>query len=124
MGAYTLREPHFFRFCVENDWILKSHADLVPMPKNLQVADREPYSPNEVTRIIAAWHQVRLPLHAKPKAALSVLPFPQGANGPDYSYLFGSGHGLRRAFITVAGRAVAAEFEASESPARTISATR
>ena len=50
---------HFFRFCVQNDWILKSYADLVPMPKNLQVADREPYSPNEVARIIAACDQTR-----------------------------------------------------------------
>lgn len=155
---------HFFRFCVQNDWILKSYADLVPMPKNLQVADREPYSPNEVARIIAACDQlgkgayerlraramvlllrytalrisdvatmernriqggeifvrttkngkqVRLPLHSDLQAALAILPMPRGADGPACQYLFWSGHGSRRAFITVAGRSVAAVFTAS-----------
>ena len=155
---------HFFRFCVQNDWILKSYADLVPMPKNLQVADREPYSPNEVARIIAACDQmgkgvyerlrvramvlllrytalrisdvatmersriqggeifvrttkngkpVRLPLHSDLQAALAVLPLPRGADGPACPYLFWSGHGSRRALVTVAGRSVAAVFKAS-----------
>ena|ERR1035437_8952401 len=37
----------------------------------------------------------------------------RGADGPDCPYLFWSGHGSRRAFITVAGRSVAAVFQAS-----------
>ena len=42
-----------------------------------------------------------------------MLPFPRGVDGPDCPYLFWSGHGSRRAFITVAGRSVAAVFEVS-----------
>jgi site-specific recombinase XerD len=155
---------HFFKFCMQNDWILKNYAELVQMPRNLQVADREPYSPNEVARIIAACDQlgngiyerlraramilllrytalrisdvatmersriqhgeifvrttkngkqVRLPLHSDLQAALAVLPLPREADGPDCPYLFWSGHGSRQAFITVAGRSVAAVFEGS-----------
>jgi len=44
---------HFFRFCVDNEWCLRNWAAKVPMPKNLKPAEREPYSPNEVARIIA-----------------------------------------------------------------------
>jgi integrase len=57
--------------------------------------------------------QVRLPLHGDLQTALAVLPLPRGADGPNCPYLFWSGHGSRRAFITVAGRSVAAVFEAS-----------
>ena len=60
--------------------------------------------------------QVRLPLHADLKAALAVLPLPREADRPDCQYLFWSGRGSRRAFITVAGRSVAAVFEASGVP--------
>ena len=45
---------HFFRFCLDNEWILRNWADRVPMPKNLKPAPREPYQLNEITRIIAA----------------------------------------------------------------------
>src|SRR5579859_1575386 len=37
----TLR--HFFRHCVDNDWVLRNLAEKVAMPKNLKPADREPY---------------------------------------------------------------------------------
>ena len=45
---------HFFRFCLDNEWILRNWAEKVQMPKNLKPADREPYEPNEVAKIIAA----------------------------------------------------------------------
>ena len=48
----TLR--HFFRFCVDNEWTFRNLAAKVPMPKNLKPTAREPYSPNEVAKIIAA----------------------------------------------------------------------
>jgi site-specific recombinase XerD len=48
----TLR--HFFRFCLDNEWTLRSWADKVRMPKMLKPADREPYEPNEIGKIIAA----------------------------------------------------------------------
>ena len=44
---------HFFRFCLDNEWILRNWAEKVQMPKNLKPADREPYEPNEVAKIIA-----------------------------------------------------------------------
>jgi len=64
---------HFFRFCVQNDWILKSYADLVPMPRNLQVADREPYTPNEVARIIAACNQIGRGAYERLRARAMIL---------------------------------------------------
>ena len=45
---------HFFRRCVDNDWLLVSPAAKVQSPKNLKPADREPYEPNEIAKIIAA----------------------------------------------------------------------
>ena len=45
---------HFFRFCLDNDWIARNWAERVPMPKNLKPAPREPYQPNEVASMIAA----------------------------------------------------------------------
>ena len=45
---------HFFRFCLGNEWITRNWAEKVPMPKNLKPAEREPYEPAEVAKIIAA----------------------------------------------------------------------
>jgi site-specific recombinase XerD len=45
---------HFFRFCLDNEWIYRSWAAKVSMPKNLKPAEREPYSPTDVAKIIAA----------------------------------------------------------------------
>jgi len=45
---------HFFRFCLKNRWAIYNVAEDVPMPKNLKPAPREPYEPNEITKIIAA----------------------------------------------------------------------
>lgn len=44
----------FFRFCLDADWISRNPAMKVLMPKNIKPADREPYSPEEVIRMIAA----------------------------------------------------------------------
>jgi len=45
---------HFFRFCLDNEWIYRNWAAKVAMPKNLKPADREPYTPDQVAKIIAA----------------------------------------------------------------------
>jgi integrase/recombinase XerD len=45
---------HFLRFCVDNEWCLRNWALKVEMPKKLKAAEREPYQPQEVARIIAA----------------------------------------------------------------------
>jgi site-specific recombinase XerD len=45
---------HFFRFCVDNEWVSRNWAEKVAMPKNLKPAEREPYYPNEIARIVAA----------------------------------------------------------------------
>ena len=45
---------HFFRYAVDCEWTLRNPAKLVAMPKNIKPADREPYSVNDVTKIIAA----------------------------------------------------------------------
>jgi integrase/recombinase XerD len=44
----------FFRYCVESEWINKSPAAAVKMPKNIKPADKEPYTTNEIIKIIAA----------------------------------------------------------------------
>jgi site-specific recombinase XerD len=48
----TIRQ--FFRHCLDNEWIHRNWAEKVPMPKNLKPAAREPYTPNEIARIVAA----------------------------------------------------------------------
>ena len=44
----------FFRYCVESEWINKSPAAAVKMPKNIKPADKEPYTTNEIIKILAA----------------------------------------------------------------------
>jgi site-specific recombinase XerD len=44
---------HFFRHCLDNDWCLRNPASKVQAPKNLKPADREPYEPSEIAKIIA-----------------------------------------------------------------------
>jgi integrase len=45
---------HFFRHCVDNEWATRNWAEKVPIPKGIKPAEREPYTPGEVARIIAA----------------------------------------------------------------------
>jgi integrase len=49
---------HFFRYCLDNDWIARNWAPRVPMPRNLKPAPREPYQPSEIAKIIAACDQM------------------------------------------------------------------
>lgn len=46
----------FFGFCINRDqpWIVRNPAKLVSMPRGIKPADREPYEPNEITKIVAA----------------------------------------------------------------------
>jgi site-specific recombinase XerD len=44
----------FFRFCVTNEWLNKNPAADVKRPRNLKPTDKEPYSPNDVAKILAA----------------------------------------------------------------------
>ena len=67
----TLR--HFFRFCLDNEWLLRSWADKVPMPKNLKPADREPYEPHEVAKIIAACDAMGRSAYERLRARAMVL---------------------------------------------------
>ena len=67
----TLR--HFFRFCLDNEWILRSWADKVQMPRNLKPADREPYEPNEVAKIIAACDGIGRSAYERLRARAMVL---------------------------------------------------
>lgn len=45
---------HFFRFCIERKWISDNPAAGVSMPRNVKPTDKEPYSPNDVVKILAA----------------------------------------------------------------------
>ncbi|HTX38013.1 MAG TPA: tyrosine-type recombinase/integrase [Bryobacteraceae bacterium] len=64
---------HFFRFCLDNEWIFRSWAEKVSMPKNVQPADREPYTPNEVARIIAACNGIGRGAYERLRARAMVL---------------------------------------------------
>jgi site-specific recombinase XerD len=44
----------FFRFCVSRKWASENPAASVAMPKNIKPTDKEPYSPNDIIRIVAA----------------------------------------------------------------------
>ncbi len=44
----------FFRFCVNREWMIRNPAALVATPKNVKPTDKEPYSQNDVVKIIAA----------------------------------------------------------------------
>jgi len=44
----------FFHFAVDRDWLLKNPAKLVAQPRNLKPAPKEPYTQEEIIRILAA----------------------------------------------------------------------
>jgi integrase len=67
----TLR--HFFRFCFDNEWLFRNWAEKVPMPKNLKPAEREPYKPEEVARIIAACDTIGRGAYERLRATAIVL---------------------------------------------------
>lgn len=63
----------FFRYCFDNEWIFRNWADKVQMPKNLKPAEREPYQPAEVARIIAACDQIGRASYERLRARAMVL---------------------------------------------------
>jgi integrase len=44
----------FFRFCVGREWTIRNPAALVAMPRNIKPADKEPYSRQQVVKILRA----------------------------------------------------------------------
>jgi site-specific recombinase XerD len=44
----------FFRFCIARKWASENPAASVAMPKNIKPTDKEPYTPNDVIKIVAA----------------------------------------------------------------------
>ncbi|HVP45464.1 MAG TPA: permease prefix domain 1-containing protein [Bryobacteraceae bacterium] len=45
---------HFFRFCMDRKWSGENPAAAVAMPKNIKPTDKEPYSHDDVVKILAA----------------------------------------------------------------------
>jgi len=64
---------HFFRFCLRNEWVFRNWAEEVPMPKNLKPSEKEPYSPNEVAKIIAACEMIGRGPYERLRARAAVL---------------------------------------------------
>jgi integrase len=64
---------HFFRFCPDNEWILRNWSEKVQMPKNLKPALREPYQLSEVARIIAACVTIGRGAYERSRARAMVL---------------------------------------------------
>jgi site-specific recombinase XerD len=67
---------HFFRYCFKSKWTLENPAADVPMPKNLKPADREPYQPNEVTKMLAACDAIGRAPYERLRARAAVLALP------------------------------------------------
>jgi len=44
----------FFRFCLDRKWTTENPAKLLTAPRNLKPAPREPYTPSEMTKVLAA----------------------------------------------------------------------
>jgi integrase len=44
----------FFRFCVDRKWTSESPAATAKMPKNIKPTDKEPFSQNDIIKIVAA----------------------------------------------------------------------
>ena len=64
---------HFFRFCLDNEWTLRNPAAKLQMPRNLKSAEREPYEPNEITRMIAACDGIGRAAYERLRARAMVL---------------------------------------------------
>lgn len=63
----------FFRFCIARDWTMRNPAALVAIPKNIKPTDKEPYSRNEVTKILAACENFGLHPYERLRARAMVL---------------------------------------------------
>jgi hypothetical protein len=50
----------FCGYCESNEWLAKNWAKKVPTPKNIKASDREPYTPAEAVKIIAACDLIAL----------------------------------------------------------------
>ncbi len=64
---------HFFRFCLDNEWVYRNWAAKVAMPKNLKPPEREPYTPNEVAKVIAAASTIGRGAYERLRARAMVL---------------------------------------------------
>jgi integrase len=64
---------HFLRHCVRNEWVLRNWAEMVQMPRGLAPAEREPYEPNEIARIIAACDRIGRTPYERLRARAMVL---------------------------------------------------
>jgi integrase/recombinase XerD len=64
---------HFFRFCLDNEWIARNWAEKVAMPRNLKPADREPYHPNEIAKILAACDEIGRSTYERRRAKAMIL---------------------------------------------------
>jgi site-specific recombinase XerD len=64
---------HFFRFCLDNEWILRNWAEKVPMPKNLKPAQREPYTAAEIVDIIVASDKIGRGAYERLRARAMIL---------------------------------------------------
>jgi len=64
---------HFFRFCEARKWTKENPARLVEMPRNVKPAPREPYTQNEIIRILAACDQIGRTSYERLRARAIVL---------------------------------------------------
>ena len=64
---------HFFRFCVDSDWIVSNPAARAAMPKNIKPTDKEPYSAGDVIRIIAACDTIGTGAYERARARAMIL---------------------------------------------------
>ncbi|MFB3779056.1 MAG: tyrosine-type recombinase/integrase, partial [Bryobacteraceae bacterium] len=63
----------FFRYCLNAEWVRRNCASLMPTPRNLKPAPREPYEPNEIIKMIAACDVIGLYPYERLRARAMVL---------------------------------------------------
>jgi site-specific recombinase XerD len=64
---------HFFRFCTDRNWMAENPARLLPTPKNLKPTPIEPYTPEEMVRILAACQGIGRGSYERLRARAMVL---------------------------------------------------
>ena len=64
---------HFFRFCVDRRWASDNPASRVSLPRNIKPTDKEPYSRNDIVKIIAACDSIGRTAYERLRARAMVL---------------------------------------------------
>jgi len=63
----------FFRFCIDRDWITKNPAMRIALPKNIKPKEKDPYTREELVRILAACDFMGRTVYERARAKAMIL---------------------------------------------------